>query len=193
LGDDNPARPADLQPYPYDLEKAKALFAEAGVMEGDTLIWWGVAGAYPEWTTAAEILQASMKEIGINLEIQNNEIGVWADKFYPAGKSYPGMIVPNLVSSPPEPAFMLNFLLSGRCECNWNNAEFDATFKRAVGTVDPVERAAVWAEAQALENQEVPLIVPLQIAQVVGASAKVSGVWMEGGGQLHMENMAVAS
>jgi len=27
----------------------------------------------------------------------------------------------------------------------------------------------------------------------VGASAKVSGVWMEGGGQLHMENMAVAS
>lgn len=193
LGDANPARPADLQPYTYDLEKAKALFEEAGVTEGSTLIWWGVAGAYPEWTTAAEILQASLKEIGINLEIQNNEIGVWADKFYPAGKAYPGMIVPNLVSSPPEPAFMLNFLLSGRCECNWNNAEFDALFQQAVGTVDPVERLAVWGEAQALENQDVPLIVPLQIAQVAGASSKLSGVWMEGGGQLRLENVAAAS
>lgn len=193
LADDNPAHAADLTQYPYDLAKAKELFEQAGITEGTTLTWWGVAGAYPEWQASGEILQASLKEIGIDLKIENNEIGVWVDRFYPAGKSYPGLVVPNFQSVPPEPAFSMNFLLSGRCECNWNNTEFDDLYKQAIATVDPVERNAVWAQAQVLENAQVPLITPLQVAQVAGASAALQGVWMEGGGQLHLENVSVAA
>lgn len=193
LADDNPAHASDLAQYPYDLAKAKELFAEAGITEGSTLTWWGIAGAYPEWQASGEILQASLKEIGIDLKIENNEIGVWVDRFYPAGKSFPGLVVPNFQSVPPEPAFSMNFLLSGRCECNWNSTEFDDLYKEAIGTVDPAARDAVWAKAQALENTEVPLITPLQVAQVAGASAALQGVWMEGGGQLHLENVGVAT
>ena len=185
--------PQTWRSTPYDLAKAKELFAEAGITEGSTLTWWGIAGAYPEWQASGEILQASLKEIGIDLKIENNEIGVWVDKFYPAGKSFPGLVVPNFQSVPPEPAFSMNFLLSGRCECNWNSTEFDDLYKEAIGTVDAAARNAVWAEAQALENAEVPLITPLQVAQVAGASAALQGVRMEGGGQLHLENVGVAT
>ena len=193
LADDNPAHASDLSQYPYDLDKAKELFAEAGITEGSTLTWWGIAGAYPEWQASGEILQASLKEIGIDLKIENNEIGVWVDEFYPAGKSFPGLVVPNFQSVPPEPAFSMNFLLSGRCECNWNDAEFDDLYKEAIGTIDPVARNAVWAQAQTLENADVPLITPLQVAQVAGASMNLRGVWMEGGGQIHLENAGVAT
>lgn len=193
LADNNPAHASGLQTYSYDLEKAKSLFAEAGITEGSKITWWGLAGAQPEWQTSAEIVQASLKEIGIDLEIDNNEVAVWVDKFYPAGKSFPNMVVPNFQSVPPEPAFSMNFLLTGRCECNWDNKEFDDLYTQAIGTVDPAARNEVWAKAQALENTQVPLITPLQVAQVAGASSAMSGVWMEGGGQLHLENAAMAA
>jgi len=193
LADNNPAHASGMQVYSYDLEKAKALFAEAGITEGTKLTWWGLGGAQPEWQASAEILQASLKEIGIDLEIKNSEVAVWVDKFYPAGKSFPNMVVPNYQSVPPEPAFSMNFLLTGRCECNWDNKEFDGLYEKAVGTVDPVARNEVWAQAQKLENEQVPLITPLQVAQVAGASSTISGVWMEGGGQVHLENAAVST
>lgn len=192
LATDNPAYGGNLQDYGYDLEKAKALFAEAGIREGDTLTWWGTAGANPEWQTSGEILQASLKEIGITLKIENNEVSKWADKFYPAGKRFPGMIVPNFQSTPPEPAYSLNFYLRGRCECNYTNPEFEAGYKAAVAEPDVAARKELWGRVQEILNADVPLIVPLQATVVSAQAAAVTGAWVEGGGQLHLENAGLA-
>lgn len=188
LSENNSWYGGDLIDYSYDLDKAKQLFAEAGINEGDTLTWWGIAGSYPEWNTSGEILQASLKEIGINLEIQNNDIGTWVDSFYPAGKSFPGMIVPNFQSTPPEPAYSLNFYLPGRCECNWVNDDFLTAFSAALAEPDADARKAEWAKVQTVINQQVPLIVPLQSTVVTGINSAITGVWSEGGGQLHLES-----
>ncbi|MFK4791021.1 ABC transporter substrate-binding protein [Microbacterium sp. ZW T5_56] len=181
----------DLVDYSYDLDKAKELFAEAGVKEGDTLTWWGVAGQYPEWNTSGEILQASLKEIGITLKIDNNDIGTWVDKFYPAGKSYPATIVPNFQSTPTEPAYSLNFYLPGRCECNWSDDDFSTAFSAAMAEPDEKARKEKWGSVQEIINQQVPLIVPLQSTVVTATGDKVTGVWVEGGGQLHLEGAAL--
>lgn len=191
LGEANPWFGGDLTDYSYDLDKAKKLFAEAGVTEGSTLTWWGIAGQYPEWNTSGEILQASLKEIGITLKIDNNDIGTWVDSFYPAGKSYPGYIVPNFQSTPPEPAYSLNFYLSGRCECNWVNPEFTQAFQGAIAEPDEKARKEKWATVQEIVNREVPLIVPLQSTVVSATGSRVTGVWVEGGGQLHLEGAQV--
>lgn len=188
IGENNEWFGGELEDYSYDLDKAKQLFAEAGVTEGTTLTWWGVAGQYPEWNTSAEILQASLKEIGITLKIENNDIGTWVEKFYPAGKTYPATIVPNFQSTPPEPAYSLNFYLEGRCECNWVDPEFQAAFDAAVGEPDEAQRKAKWGEVQTIINREVPLIVPIQATVVTATASALDGVWVEGGGQLHLEN-----
>jgi peptide/nickel transport system substrate-binding protein len=191
LGESNPWYGGDLTDYSYDLDKAKELFAQAGVTEGSTLTWWGIAGQYPEWNTSGEILQASLKKIGITLKIDNNDIGTWVDSFYPAGKSYPGYIVPNFQSTPPEPAYALNFYLPGRCECNWKDDDFSKAFSDAVAEPDETARKEKWGVVQEIINREVPLIVPLQSTVVSATSDKVTGVWVEGGGQLHLENAAL--
>ena len=194
LSTSNPWYSADgLTDYSYDLQKAKALFAEAGVKEGDTLIWWGIAGANPEWNTSGQILQASLKQIGINLKIENNDVSTWVSKFYPAGKSYPGMIVPNFQSTPLEPAYSINFLLKGRCECNWDDPAFEAAYAKAVAEPDAAARKADWAAVQKIVNDQVPVIVPLQSNVATAVSAKVKGVWTESGGQLHLETAGMAS
>lgn len=194
LGTSNPWFSADgLTDYTYNLDKAKELFAEAGVKQGDTLTWWGTAGQNPEWNTSGQILQASLKKIGINLKIENNDIATWVAKFYPAGKSYPGLIVPNFQSTPVEPAFSINFLLKGRCECNWDDPDFTAAYNKALAEPDADKRKADWSAVQKIVNEQVPVIVPLQSNVATAVSKRITGVWVEGGGQLHLETASLAT
>lgn len=192
LTENNPYFGGDLTDYSYDLAKASELFTAAGVNEGDSLTWWGASNQYPEWNTSAQILQASLKEIGINLEIENVDIATWPAKFYPAGKSYPGTIVPNFQSYQPVPSDLMLFLQSGRCECNWNSAEFDGLYTKALSVADDNERGAVWAQAQELVNQEVPIYVPVQFATVTATSMNLENVWVDGGGTPHFEAASLA-
>lgn len=191
LTDNNPSFGGDLIDYSYDLDEAAALFAEAGVVEGSTIVWWGASNAYPEWNTSAQILQASLAEIGITLDIQNTDIATWAEPFYPAGKSFPNMIVPNFQSYQAVPSDLMLFLQSGRCECNWNSTEFDRLYEEALSTGDIVAQNELWAELQELVNREVPIYVPVQFATVTAASSAVSGLWVDSGGTPHFDTAQI--
>ena len=174
--------------YNYDLQKAKALFAAAGV---SSFTWWGIGGALPEFDAMGQVLQASLKSIGIDMKIENSEVGTWAAKFYPAGKTYPGLLLPNYQSVPGEPAFSMNFLLTGRAEDNWESTKYDALYTKAIGTLDPVKRKAAWCAAMKLENSELPLITPFVFDVLHAARANVKGAWVESGGQIHLEGVSI--
>ena len=179
---------AGLTKYTFDLQKAKALFAEAGVKE---FTWWSVSGALPEFDAMGQVLQQDLKSIGIDMKIVSNEVGVWAAKFYPAGLKYPNILLPNYQSVPAEPGFSMNFLLSGRAESNWNSKAYDAAFTKAIGTIDNTKRKAAWCDAMKMENQELPLITPFVFSVLHAAQANVRGAWVEGGGQLHLEGVTI--
>lgn len=189
LAENSPWFAPGMTDYSYDIDKARQLFAEAGVR---SLVWWGVAGQYPEWNTSAQILQNSLKKAGVELRIENQELSSWPAKFYPAGRRYPGMVIPNFQSFAPDPYFQLSFLLRGRCECNWDSPEFSAVFDEAVATPDRDARKAVWDRAQRMINEQVPIIVPVQSAVVTGTQNDVVGVWVEGGGLPHFERAGFA-
>lgn len=144
---------------------------------------------FPEWKTTAEILQASLKEIGIALKIQNSEISTWAERFYPpaAGKRFPGLIIPNLQSTPPEPAYALNYYFPSSCGCNWESEEFADAYAAALAEPDRAARKAAWERVQELINRAVPVMAPLQSTLVTAQRGDVGGTWVEGGGQLHLE------
>ncbi len=57
-------------PYPYDVEKAKALLAEAGYPDGLTLRFY-YAGSLKE--LMSQVIQSTWKEIGINVNIEELE------------------------------------------------------------------------------------------------------------------------
>ena len=178
-----------LTNYSYNLAKAKQLFTEGGVKPGSTLTWWSTP-ALPEFQTQGLILQASLAKIGITLKIENNEIATWVAKFYPGGKKFPGLIVPNANSGPVEAAYNFNFYLPKRCECNWSPANFNKAYSKALQTGNAKLRNQAWHQVQKIENTDVPIWVPLQ-AQIASAVRKsVSGAWVEGGGQLHIESAA---
>lgn len=58
-------------PYPFDLDKAKALFEEAGIHEGDSLVCCVDNDTYR--TTAFEMLKNNLSKINIQLDVKTGD------------------------------------------------------------------------------------------------------------------------
>jgi peptide/nickel transport system substrate-binding protein len=185
---DNWAFTEGMTDYQYDLEKAKELFEAAGVTEGTELTFWTIASQFPEWITAAEILQQSLAEIGITLKIEQNEVGTWVDKFYPSGKKYPGLIIPNGDTALLDPAFRLKFFSVDRCECNYNDPKIDELLAEGKSTGDQAKRKEAYDEIQRIVNEQVPVIIPTSWPFLNANQDYVKDIWAESGGFIHYED-----
>jgi peptide/nickel transport system substrate-binding protein len=176
-----------LKPIPFDLQKAKQLFTAAGVKQGTTFTFWALAGRRDEWITMAQILQQDLQKIGLNLQIQRNDLSTWIAKFNPPPKRFPNMIVGDFYSLPANPIAAFGYVTSGRCNCNWNNKQFDALLLKATATVDPVKRKAVYGQMQALFQKELPIITMAHQTNIVAAQKSVTGVWEDPAGTTRLE------
>lgn len=183
----NWAHEESLPEYDLNLDRAAELFEQAGITEGSTLTWWGIAGAYPEWQTEAQLLKANLEEIGINLEIENNEIGTWVDGFLPKGKEFPGYIVPNAGGDVNDPNYLIDRLTGGTFEGNWQSDKLDELAARGAATDDQDERREIYAEAQRLVDEEAPLITSVHTSLLSGVRNEVQGVWTSPAGNLQLD------
>ncbi|CRK81781.1 ABC transporter substrate-binding protein [Neobacillus massiliamazoniensis] len=72
-----------VQDYPFDLEKAKQLLAQAGYPNGFTMDLWAmpVARPYmPEAQKVAEVIQENLRKIGVTAKIQSVDWATYLDK-----------------------------------------------------------------------------------------------------------------
>jgi peptide/nickel transport system substrate-binding protein len=186
----NPANPAfdkSLPQQTFNLDKAKQLFAQAGVQPGTTFTF--LTDGTPEWTVMGEILQQDLQKIGFKLMIEQEDESTYLDKFYPAGKSFPGMIVANFLSLQPNPVLTLSFATSGKCECNYNNAAFDTLLQRAFGSTN---RQQILNQMQEQVATQAPILTIASQTNIVAVNKKVSGVWQDPRGNVHIEDAQLA-
>ena len=78
-----PQTPQDFKGLEHDVERAKQLVAEAGYPDGVD-VTMRVIGA-SNYTKPAEVVQAQLKEIGINISIEAMERASWFDICYSGG------------------------------------------------------------------------------------------------------------
>lgn len=177
-----------LKPYTFNLQKAKQLFQQAGVKPGTAFTFWAQSDKNPERITMAEILQQDLAKIGYKLNIVQNDTSTWLAKFYPAGKSYPGLIVANGLSLQPNPALGLSFGISGKCECNWNNKQYDALYLKVLGISDKTKRQATLNAMQQMFSTQVPVLVIASQTNIIAAQKGIVGLWEDPSGNAHLEN-----
>lgn len=181
-----------VQDYSYDLDTAKQLFTEAGVSEGAEFLCWAATG--PQYRAQCEILQQSLAEIGIELTIEVNEGSTWAARFYPAGKEYAGLIVPNYLSREPAPLpFVASYFgVDGWSESNWpGTPEYEAAKSEIESAADEDAIRQPFADFQQITSEEQPLVVVLNVGQPSSAAPDVDGVWMESNGTIHVEGVTI--
>ncbi len=151
------AHARDLHPYPQrDVEKARALLAEAGVAEGfKTVLKVGASFQYQ--VDAAQVVKQQLADVGIEVELQPLESGLFFDAL---GQGDFDMTLVGWVGfvDPDEWCYNL-FHSAGRFnQQQYANAELDRLLERGRRIRDREQRKQLYAEAQRIIATEAPVV-----------------------------------
>jgi peptide/nickel transport system substrate-binding protein len=148
----------DAPLYPHDVEKAKALLDEAG-QSGLDLTFTCLNDATSQ--AVAQIAQANLAEIGINIAIHALDGGAyWAMGSDDKSKDLELTLIP--YSSKFDPSFQTQWFLSEQVGVwnwqRWKNAEFDKLHQDGLSTTDPKAREAIYIQMQKLLDESASCI-----------------------------------
>ena len=190
-----PGFDASLNPYPLDMERAKSLLAEAGVADGFEV---NVVVQEPE-ARIGEVLQAMWAPLGVTVNVQRMESGVWSQAAFgdPAQKAEQNVdaVIASWSSGVNgadlqlRPLYHSSSFSPGSANLGFfKNEEFDALLDKAAATNDEAERNAIYVEAQKLINDEAPHVLLYVNQDLYATRQGVSGAWMVPGGFVRVES-----
>lgn len=176
IGKTIPGWDPDLEPYPYDPEKAKELLAEAGYPDGFDI---QINVSSEIRNRAAQILQAQLAEVGIKVEINMYEFGAFLDMLQNGDDE---MFVLGWSNSNVDPERSTTPLFHGDyCGKNGNNYSFmqddalDEILDAAASELDNEKRMELYKEAQAMLKDLVPIIPMYYKQNLNGRRANLKG------------------
>lgn len=157
----------------YDVEKAKALLAEAGYPEGfKAVIWTNEKKARVDMST---IIQNQLGEIGIDVEIQVLEWGAYLEGIK-NGEHQMFMVGWSTQTPDPDMSLFGPFHSSQKGKNNfsyYDNKKVDDLLEEGRQLADSPERQAVYEELQSIIRTEAPWIVMNNGEIVVGVRSNI--------------------
>lgn len=152
--------PKDMQPYPYDPAKAKALLAEAGYPDGFTIPLTARQGRYLKDKEIIEATIGYLSKVGIKVDAHYLESGVWAQVSEKKGRE--GLIFPGWSGMDPDLVWY-PLLHTGQYQSYYSNEKLDALLEEGRSTLDKDKRLAAYKQAAELIKEEavhLPLFQP---------------------------------
>jgi dipeptide transport system substrate-binding protein len=150
--------------YEYDVEKAKALLAEAGLADGfETDLWaMPVQRPYnPNAARMAELVQADWAAIGVKANIVTYEWGEYLER---SGKGEHQTLLLGWTGDNGDPDNFLAVLLGcdaakdGANRARWCHKPFDDLIVEAKRTSDTAKRTELYEQAQVIFKEEAPWV-----------------------------------
>lgn len=170
---EEPWAPKDVAVPTRDLDRARALLAEAGVAEGTELNFL-IYNTKKELATMGEVVQAMLAEVGLKATIRLAEYAALEPDML-AGNYDMAFMSRGYLTDAPEPGGFLGADYS--CEGSFNisqhcNADFDAKLAAINASADPAVRYAGYAElAQYLYDKTVSVFIINETAFDVNANS----------------------
>ncbi|MDN2567179.1 ABC transporter substrate-binding protein [Aquibium sp. A9E412] len=149
-----------------DIERAKALLEEAGHGDGFELTLTTING-YDWMDPAAVTLKQQLAEIGIDLNIQRVDLGVWINNFR---SSQMGFTFNDWATQPdPNLLFYRHFHQKpeGADFRNWDNAEASALLDKGRAESDYEARRELYSQFQTIMAETVPTIMLFSADHIV--------------------------
>ena len=164
-----------IEPYPYDLEKAKALLAEAGYPDGITFALDAPVGRYAQDKETVEALVGQWAQAGINVDLNINEWSVQLTK-YRAGTE---LVEAHFMGWGTSTFDADDVLFGGFSsdpnanKSNYVNEELNGLVATARTSLDPDERLQAYSRVQEIIHDEVPWLALFQQFDIYGVNAEL--------------------
>ena len=151
---------ADIEPWPYDPERAASLIEEAradGAPVDTTITIVGRNGIYPKASEAMEVVQSSLIEAGLDVEIEMLDVNAWLEYLL---RPFPSDIGPTLLQAQHgnqagDAAFTMEQIYGSEgAQSSYGTEELDELIDEA-GQAEDAERQEAFAGALAYQNDEV--------------------------------------
>lgn len=172
---------AQLPNQKPDIEAAKKLLAEAGKAAGIKLPLVIING-YEWMDPAAVTLKQQLSRIGVDLDIQKVDLGVWINNF----RSKKMGFTFNDWGTQPDPHLLyyrhFRSAPAGADFRNWKNAKADALLDQGLAETDPVKRKTAYVDFQKLLAEDVPTIMLFSADNVTVRSDAVQNYVQHGAG-----------
>jgi len=168
-----------VEPYPYDMEKAKEYMAQSSVPDGFDLNCLIVAGDQVE-RQQAEILQQEWAELGVNMSIEAVDVSTIWERWTGGGEqcfTYPGAGLSSDALSDDNLAVVF-FDYTGGADSfwtSWNNERAIELVATAGQTIDEDARTAAFYELQQLAMDEYPAVPLFFIKARTAVADNVTG------------------
>lgn len=173
--------------YSYDLERAKSLLAEAGWVPGadgilvkdDKPFKVTMTGFQtPVFMTLHQVIQAQLKEVGIEVEIVPLEQAAWMPALRQAQYNFSD----NQIGPGSDPNVLFNSQHSSQVYPNgfntafYNNPEVDRLLEEAGSTMDQAKRCELYNEVQKILLEDVPYVPFYAQVDYFIATSKLKGM-----------------
>ncbi|MGR3660148.1 MAG: ABC transporter substrate-binding protein [Paracoccaceae bacterium] len=165
----------NLPAYEFNIEKAKSLLAEAGYLDGLSLTL-DVVGADKE---VGEAIAAVLSKAGITISVVVGEASMLKTRFRTKGEPIDGeMYLTSWGNGSMDPVgiFVPTHRTADRGNASgYSNADVDALLDAAGVETDRTKRGALYAEAEALVNADLPSLYLWVAQDLYGVSNRLSG------------------
>jgi peptide/nickel transport system substrate-binding protein len=150
----------DIKPWPYDMQQAKSLIAEAkadGVPVDEPITIIGRTGFYPKSTEAIEVIQNALLEAGLTVEVQIGDVTTWLQH---ALRPFPEDPKPRLVmgmhgNQGGDASFTMLYNYNSKgIQSSYGTPELDALIKKGEQAFGE-QRQEAFAGALAYQNDEI--------------------------------------
>ncbi len=170
-----------LADYPYDVAKARALLAQAGVAPGTEVTLWAlpVQRPYnPNGRRVAEIIQSDWAKVGVKAKIVTYE---WGEYLAGIHRGEHDAALYGWMSDNGDPDNFVAPLLgcasiaTGSNIARWCDSGFDRRIREAARLSSPAARVALYREAQQIFHQQAPWITLASGQAFYATRSSVSG------------------
>ena len=169
---------ADLPAIPYDPEAARALLEEAGAVGKSVEVMITSGSSYN--TQIAQLLQAQLGAVGLNVTIATVDSPTWWDKVTTADYAITPTWWYNETTDPDQ---AVRWALCGSCGNSsfysyYDNPEVDALTEQALRELDPAARQQLYSEIQRISLEEVAQVPLYYPPYTIAMSDRVEGLMM---------------